>query len=161
MRTLLTYEDTYLYPTAKLICDYFDEVHCNDSVASIDKAKEYIRISLKEGKAIYLLKEYDDIIGFLIMSTNDQNGMTKMVVNTDAMFIIPSFRTSISIMYLYTMAGLVCEDLSCDNISTTFHSSSNINNNRLTGGIPIATVYRFPLEVQLEKLKQYKKRIKR
>jgi len=161
MKTIVQYENKYLQETAELVCQYFDEVHSIDSIATIERAKEYIRLSLKEGGAIYLLKEVDSIIGFLFIRTNDQNGMTKMVVNTDAMFVVPSYRTSSAIMYLYYMAGLVCKDLSCDSVSTTFHTSSNIHNNKVVGGIPIATVYRFPLEAQVDKLNQYNKRINR
>lgn len=160
MRQLKNLEDKYLCVTAKLVCDYFEEVHGSDSLATIDKAKEYLRLSRKDNKAIYILLENEDVIGFIILATNDQYGMTTMVVNTEAMYIIPSFRSSSAIMYLFTMAGLVCEDLHCDNISTTFNSSSNIHNNKTLGGIPIATVYRFPLKTQLDKLQIYKRRIK-
>lgn len=144
-----------------LVLDYFKEVHKEDNVSStLSDSRKFLTSCIRDSKALYVLVDDTETIGFLLMSTNDQYGMTKMVVTTDYMYIKPIYRSGESILYLYTMAGIVSDDLGCDNISTTFTSSSNIGNNKRVDGELIAQVYKFPLEKQREKLKKYKKRLK-
>lgn len=157
-----TYKESYKDSLATLIHLYFLETHTQDYIGDINKAKKMID-ELLLNKSIYVLVDSSSnssLVGFIITYINDQYGMTKAVVVNEYMYIKPEYRSSRAIAYLYFMLGTIAKDYNYDVLGTTFLSSSNTRNNELVGAVPIATVYKFPIETIDTKYNKYKKRLK-
>jgi len=162
---LVTYNYSYKQQLSLLLLDYFNELHGDEVVGDVTTAGNMIKELINSNHSIYLLLDdnqessHNDIIGFIIVYINDQYGMTKPIIVNEYMYIEPNYRSGRAILYLYTMLGIICDDYQCDGVGTTYSISSNINNNKKLGGIPIATTYRFPLKRVQQITKRYKDKI--
>lgn len=157
---IITYKDSYKDSLATLIHLYFLETNTQDYIGTINKAKEMIE-QLLLTKSIYLLIDSSNskLIGFIITYKDNQYGMLKDYIVNEYMFVSPEYRSTKAIAYLYFMLGHIAKDYNCDVLGTTYLSSSNINNNRLVNSVPIATVFKTPLEEINKRYEKYKKRL--
>ena len=149
----------YQQQLPQLFLDYFIETHGEDVVGDKTTSASMVTSMIDEGRAIYLLLDDTTVVGFIVAAITNHYNMIKPLVANDFMYIVPEHRNGKAVMFLYTMLGAVCDAYGCGALGTTFHQSSNIKNNKLIGGIPIATVYEFPLDKIRAKYKKYKRKL--
>ena len=149
----------YLDDLLQLVEDYFKELHGEDYVGNQDLIRDFIYNSILNNKSLYTLHktEEDKVVGWMLIYLNDQGGLTKPVAVMDYIYLRPDVRNGVAIAKMYRMMGDVCIDYNCDGLGTTFNTSSNINNNKIVGGTPLATVTQF----KLEDIKPYHDKLKR
>lgn len=136
------------------------EVHGSNNYDT-SNSKNMIDMVTKDNKAIYLLLDSEDIpIGFIITYINNQYNMTTPYIVVEYMYITPLHRSGKAVMYLYTMVGAIVEDNELDVICSTYHTSSNIGNLNLVGGVPIATTYHIDQDTVINKYNKYRKRLR-
>jgi hypothetical protein len=152
--TLVIYEPKHKEQLANLLLDYFDEVHGDDAIGDLSTALAMID-NLTRTNTIYVIEDNNTITAFLVASILNQFNMTKDIISCDYMYIAPAYRGTKAVMLLYGLIGKMCNELQLDATGTTFHTSSNISNNKRVEGDPIATTYRFQLDKQQKHSSRY------
>jgi len=140
--------------------EYFREMHGDDYIGSRLICNRMLQEMSKQNKTIYYVLDNEHRpIGFIVVYVNDQYGMTTPTVVNDYMYVLPEYRSGKAVMLLYTMIGMICEDLELDCVSSTFTTSANTTNNVLVGGEPIMVTNLFKRSKFQNRLNKYKKRI--
>lgn len=157
---LITYKDSYKDSLAELIHLYFLETNTQEYIGNINTAKEMIKQLLLQ-KSIYLLLDDSNskVIGFIVTYLDSQYNMLKQYIVNEYMFVLPEYRSTKAVAYLYYMIGIIARDYNCDVIGTTYCTSSNTSNNQLVGGVTVANVFKIPLEQINKRYEKYTKRL--
>ena len=141
-----------------LLIDYFKERHTsvkdNPLFASI-----MINQLIELGYLIYLvINDNDEVLGFTIVSINDQWGMLeeKFIV-CDYMYIVPKYRGSRVTRLLFITVGKLAMDYGYDVLGSTMVGSSNIHNTEIVGGEIIANLVLMTRDSFKNKFKKYMK----
>lgn len=157
---LITYNSDYRLQLQQLFLDYFNEVHPDEITGDLGDAGGMIDMIIDDDKSIYLVIDKEVVVAYLVVFLHGQYHMTKETVYCEYMYVAESHRSTRAVMYLYGMIGKICNEYQADAIGTTFHTSSNISNNRLVEGEPIATTFRFDLQKQQKYSSKYIKRMR-
>lgn len=157
---LITYKDSYKDSLAELIHLYFLETNTQEYIGNINTAKEMIKQLLLQ-KSIYLLLDDSNskVIGFIVTYLDSQYNMLKQYIVNEYMFVLPEYRSTKAVAYMYYMVGTIARDYNCDVIGTTYCTSSNTSNNQLVGGVTVANVFKIPLEQINKRYEKYTKRL--
>ena len=141
-----------------LLIDYFKERHTgvkqNLLLASI-----MVNQLLELGYLIYLvIDDKDTVLGFTIVSINDQWGMLeeKFIV-CDYMYIVPKYRGSRVTRLMFITVGKLAMDYGYDVLGSTMIGSSNIHNTEVVGGEIVANLVLMTRDSFKDKYKKYMK----
>lgn len=151
--------DKYRKELQYLIIDYFKECHPDDYKGSSDKALSVVDYWNSNYFLYLVLDDSDDVVGFLVMSCNDQLTMVKPYLIVDYMYILPAYRGTSATQWLFVTIGKVANELGMDVIGTTLEGSSNNSNAVLTGGTTVATVRLMTRDSFKDKYIKYSKRL--
>lgn len=142
-----------------IILDYYREAHKDIYRGSLEKADNVVDAWVSYYYLYLLISDEDDVIGFLVMSTNNQYNMVDTLLIVDYMYIKPEFRSSKAVQWLFLTIGKVANDLGMDVLGTTLAGSSNNHNAELTGGETIATIRLMKRSNFRDKYIKYSKRL--
>jgi len=143
-----------------LLCDYFKETLKENYRGSLEEAINLIDILLSMNNYIYLVIDEDKVVGFVTMYVFNQYGMSREYLVVDHMYVVPEYRGTRAILWLYSTVGKVMSDLEIDGVGTTYIDSANRHNNTLVSGEVIAEVTKVSLRDIKGKYKKYLKGLK-
>ena len=137
----------YTNKFAMMLLDYFKERHEEDTIANYNKAITMIDTLLLNKYLIYLvIDDNKNILGFLVMSLNNQFGMTKTFLVVDYMYTLKEYRGTKVTRLLFITVGKCSNDLQLDVLGTTLEGSSNVHNSEIVNGERVGHLFRYRRE---------------
>lgn len=155
------YNNSYKEQVTELLLLYFKELHSNELVGGIEEASSMLDTLLTTNYHIYIVKDEDVVVGFMVIHFDTHYGMLKPYFMCDYMYIRDDYRSSKAILYLFTMIGYIMHSTGYDCISTTFDVSANIGNIDIIGGERYGQYFRMSLSntKTKQKFKKYMRRL--
>lgn len=145
---------------AFLFYDYFVERHHEHMRGTMDTSYNMVLSMLEHNYYIYFVLKEGEAVGFIIMSVNDQFGMTTPHLVVDYMYVVPEYRGSDVTVALFTTGAHVALALGYNMVGSTLIGSSNINNTRHTQGEEFSRSYYYDMEKFKPTYEKYMKRLK-
>lgn len=151
-------DDEDIDEVTALHLEYYKEIFKDDFIGNYDTVK---RVLEYKPDTIFLLYEYDVLVGFTEMTLNDLYGNIKPYIEVEQMYIKPEFRSKMTIGNMFALTCLVSRangDIPL--LGNTLLSSSNVSNNIKAGGVKYSETFVFNPTVNPKSRRFYDKAIK-